>query len=267
MLDSWLERHPYLDPIGRLHRQVEAALGTLATPHPIVPDWNDYLDEFLDGTPVLGGSKVALDLAAGGTMILSLVDRLEGTPLDTATLGEELRRGCGEPGRVVAWLQGDDDFAPSSPGLLRYLGWTAMAAYLRPVAHAFATWRDDERWMRRYCPLCGSSPAMAQLIGTDPGRRRFLVCGCCGSRWRYRRTVCPYCEADSHQLASLAIDGEPGLRIDWCESCRGYLKTYDGEGSERLLLADWSSLHLDVIALDRGLARKAVSLYEIPALP
>ena len=46
-------------------------------------------------------------------------------------------------------------------------------------------------------------------------------------------------------------------------SCRGYLKTYNGEGSEAVLLADWSSLHLDIVAQDRGLKRLAASLYEI----
>jgi FdhE protein len=46
-------------------------------------------------------------------------------------------------------------------------------------------------------------------------------------------------------------------------SCRGYLKTYIGGGSEALLLADWTSLHLDLIAQDRGLKRLAASLYEV----
>ena len=60
----------------------------------------------------------------------------------------------------------------------------------------------------------------------------------------------------------MTIEGEHGLRIDYCESCRGYLKTYDGQGHEALLLSDWSSLHLDLIAHDRGLNRLATSLYE-----
>jgi FdhE protein len=60
------------------------------------------------------------------------------------------------------------------------------------------------------------------------------------------------------------VEGEGGLRIDYCEACRGYLKTYDGEGSENVLLADWTSLHLDVIACDRGLKRLAASLYTLP---
>jgi len=145
---------------------------------------------------------------------------------------------------------------------LRYLAWTASARYLRPVVRAFEAWRDEDRWLRRYCPTCGSLPAMAQLVGVDQGRKRLLSCGCCGTRWQFKRTGCPFCDADTQRLASVAIEGESGLRIDHCESCGGYLKTYDGEGNETLLLSDWSSLHLDLIAHDRGLKRLAASLYD-----
>ena len=141
----------------------------------------------------------------------------------------------------------------------------ALASSLRPLVAAFTEWRDDGRWLRRYCPTCGSLPAMAQLVGVDPGRLRFLWCGCCGMRWRFRRTACPFCDVESQRLASLAIEGEGGLRIDYCESCRGYLKTYEGQGGESVMLADWTSLHLDLSALDRGLRRLAASLYEIDA--
>jgi FdhE protein len=103
---------------------------------------------------------------------------------------------------------------------------------------------------------------MAQLVGADPGRMRLLSCGCCGTRWQFKRTGCPFCESDSQRLASVTIEKEPGLRIDHCESCGGYLKTYDGEGNETLLLSDWSSFHLDLIAHDRGLKKLATSLYE-----
>jgi FdhE protein len=61
----------------------------------------------------------------------------------------------------------------------------------------------------------------------------------------------------------VTVEGEGGLRIDYCESCRGYLKTYDGEGNEAVMLVDWTSIHLDVIARDRGLKRLAASLYEL----
>jgi FdhE protein len=137
-----------------------------------------------------------------------------------------------------------------------------MERYLRPLVSAFDACRDEERWLRRYCPTCGSLPAMAQLVGADPGRKRLLSCGCCGTRWQFARTGCPFCDTNDQRLTSLAIGGESGLRIDHCESCNGYLKTYDGQGQEALLLSDWTSLHLDLIAADRGLKRLAQSLYE-----
>jgi hypothetical protein len=46
-------------------------------------------------------------------------------------------------------------------------------------------------------------------------------------------------------------------------SAQGYLKTYEGEGNEVVLLADWTSLHLDLLARDRGLKRLAASLHEV----
>jgi len=64
-------------------------------------------------------------------------------------------------------------------------------------------------------------------------------------------------------LCVKGISGEGGLRIDYCEACGDYLKTYNGEGKEGWLLADWTSLHLDILARDRGLKRLAGSLYEL----
>jgi FdhE protein len=90
-----------------------------------------------------------------------------------------------------------------------------------------------------------------------------LVCGSCETAWRYARTQCPFCEADSQRLTGVGIEGEGGLRLDYCEACRGYLKTYAGQGDEDVLLADWTSLHLDALARERGLERVASSLYDL----
>ena len=218
--------------------------------------------------PLLSSADAAVDLEPGGRMAAALLERLasgtspEWLAAETRALDTELRREPQVSRRIADFLLGDETLTPPFPGLLRYLAWTAMARFLRPVVNAFDGWRDEERWLRRYCPTCGSLPAMAQLVGVDPGRKRLLSCGCCGTRWQFKRTGCPFCETDSQRLASVTIEGEPGLRIDHCESCGGYLKTYDGQGNETLLLSDWSSLHLDLIAHDRGLKRLAASLYE-----
>jgi FdhE protein len=268
--DAWLAEHPYLEGMAELEKLVEAAAAEVFLPMPGVPTWNDYLGDFHAGVPLLLSSAVEIDLRPAERAITSFVETLASKPLpeklanETRALMADLRSELSFPRPVVAWLLRKDTFPPRHAGLLHYLGWTVMARYLHPLVDAFGRWREEEHWLRTYCPLCGAPPAMGQLVGSDPGRLRLLSCGCCGSRWRYRRSGCPFCEAeDDHRLAVLAVEGEDVLRIEYCESCGGYLKTYNGEGNEGVLLRDWTSLHLDVIARDRGFKRYAGSLYQL----
>jgi FdhE protein len=269
-LDGWIRAHSFLATLAQLRARIDAAIESADITHPPIPEWSDYREEFLEGVPLIHSVNAAIDLSGAGRAIDAVVRTLAREPSDRV-LRDDLQalavdlsgRGASD---AVDWLLGGDDYTPARPGLLRCLGWLTLSHSLRPVVDAFAVWRDDEKWLRRYCPSCGSLPAMAQLVGVDPGRLRLLWCGCCGTNWRYGRTACPFCEAESHQLASVGIEGESGLRIDYCESCRGYLKTYDGHGSEAVLLADWTSLHLDLLARDRGWRRLAASLYEMDGM-
>jgi len=270
--DGWLEAHAYLRPVGELCARIERVAAGLDTEAPGIPNWDDYAGDYKAGVPLLRSPDAAIDLEPAGKLVIALVEKTASdssagkVTAEASALAADLRGRPGAPRLVMDWLLGEESFDPPSPGLLRYLGWTAAARYLFPLVDPFGRWRDEELWHRKYCPTCGSPPAMGQLVGVDPGRQRFLVCGGCGTRWRYRRTQCPFCENDSQRLAVLGVEGEAGLRIDYCEACKGYLKTYDGQGDEAVLLADWTSLHLDVLAHDRGLERLATSLYDLGSL-
>jgi FdhE protein len=268
--DVWLASHPYLRPVADFHTQVATAAASIPCGSTHIPHWDDYLGDYQAGIPLLRSSHASIDFEPAEAMLVALVGSLTSQPLPEKLAREcrasdaQLRHEMNAPRRAVAWLLDNEVFKPAHPGLLRYLGWTALARFLCPLGDAFRRWREEERWLRGYCPTCGSAPAMAQLVGIDPGRLRLLSCGCCNTRWRYRRIGCPFCEsAVDHRLSALAIEGEKYFRIDYCQSCRAYLKTYNGEGSEPLFLADWTSLHLDIIARDRGLKRLANSLYEL----
>jgi FdhE protein len=268
--DAWLTAHPYLLSVARFHAQVERAVASLPSSLACVPNWRDYELHYLAGIPLLQSCRSTIDLRPAGIILEALIGKLGSSPLpetlaqDIRDLRAELDQDRDAYQRAVAELLDLDTRASVESGLLHYLGWTVMGGYFSTVVDTFGKGRDEERWLRRYCPTCGSPPAMAQLVGVDPGRVRLLYCGCCRTRWQYRRTGCPFCEnQDDHRLAILVIDGEKDLRIDHCESCGGYIKTYNGSGNESLLLADWTSLHLDIIARDRGLHRSAVSLYEL----
>ena len=244
---TWLSRHPYLEPVARLHEQVESALASVPMPAAVPPDWSDYLPDYGEGIALLRSSSASVDLRPAAEVALQLMERMEVEPV--------------HPQGVIDGLLGEP-----VPGVVRWLGWTAARRYLRPILGAYAVWRAEDRWQRSHCPSCGSLPAMGQLIGVDPGFMRFLSCGGCGTRWRWRRTACPFCQTDDHRLTVVKIDSEPELRLDTCESCKGYLKTYVGRGDEDVMLADWTSVHLDVLARERGLERKAHSLYDLGAL-
>ena len=269
--DSWLEAHAYLRPVAELSAEVDRAAAAIETLQAPIPDWESYRPDFLAGVTLLHSADAAIDVEPGGRTAAALIERLAlarssgWLAAETRALHAEVQ---GEPHagrRIVDLLLGDESAVPLFPGLARYLGWTAMRRVLGPVVLAFNNWRDEEKWRRRYCPTCGSLPAMAQLVGEEHGRQRLLSCGCCGTRWHFKRTCCPFCENDSQRLESVIVEGESGLRIDHCASCGGYIKTYDGLGNESLLLSDWSSLHLDLLAADRGLKRLAASLYEFEA--
>lgn len=268
--DVWLARHPYLQRVAEFHTLVSAAAAVISVARPPTPDFANYISDYRVGIPLLRSSQAAIDFEPAEAILVSLLGNLASQHLPENLAGEcrvmhtQLRAELNAPRQAVAWLLDSEGFNPAHPGLLRYLGWTALTQFLSPLVDGFGSWREEEQWLRGYCPTCGSPPAMAQLVGLDPGRVRLLSCACCSTRWRYRRIGCPFCESEcDHRLSVLAIEGEKYLRIDYCQSCRAYLKTYNGEGSERLFLADWSSLHLDIIARDRGLRRLAASLYEL----
>jgi FdhE protein len=275
-LDDWLRGHAFLLPLARVRAQMDAAIAAAAPPCPAPPHWDDYREDFRAGVPLLHSTAAAIDAHGVGCAIVSAIaalaaDRSEG-PLaeDARALDAWLRGENAAQRRAIDWLVSGDEWSPPHAGLLRCVGWLALTSSLAPLVGAFGAWRafdNEQQWMRRYCPTCGSRPSMAQLVGVDPGRQRFLCCGCCGTKWRYARTVCPFCETESHKLASAAVEGEHGLRIDHCESCGAYLKTYAGHGGEAVLLADWTSLHLDIAAHERGWLRMAISLYDTEPAP
>ncbi len=270
--ESWLLGHPYLRPVAELGAQVDRAVAELGVPPAAVPDWEPYREEFEAGVPLLASTSTSIDLEPAAARMGELVRRLEVAPLPGGVGAEVAGLAAAMVGSskvfpgLVGWLLGDESLEPLSPGLSRFLGWTVLELSLRPVVDSFRQWRDEERWLRRYCPTCGSPPTMGQLAGGEPARHRLLSCGGCRTRWRFRRTQCPFCENDSQRLSGIKLEGEAALRIDHCEACKGYLKTYVGEGNEDLMLADWTSLHLDLLAHDRGLRRLARSLYDLQSL-
>ena len=268
--ERWLAEHPYLGRLAAFEEAVErAAAGAGATAAPPAPGaWDadrakgiPLLRSAAAGVDVIGPAAANLGVLAG---VLSKGSVPESLGAACRALGGRLASDA-DRGAAIRWVLGDESVAAlPEAGLLRLLGWNAIARAAAPAVAAAAPAFELDRWGHGYCPTCGAPPAVAQLAGPAEMRQRTLACGVCRTRWPWRRLGCPFCGNDAPERIDLLVpEGEPALRIDGCRECSGYLKTYVGEGHEALLLADWSTIHLDVLADERGFRRKGASLYEL----
>jgi len=143
--DSWLEAHPYLRPLADFAAEVDRTTCALEIVRAPAPAWADYHADFLAGVTLLHSADAGIDLEPGGRTAAALIEKLAVArssgwlAAETRSLHAELQRQPHAERRIVDFLLGDESTAPSFPGLLRYLGWTAMARFLAPVVLAFRT--------------------------------------------------------------------------------------------------------------------------------
>lgn len=115
---------------------------------------------------------------------------------------------------------------------------------------------DLESWRKVHCPVCGSLPGLSLLKGE--GGMRYSLCSYCGCQWRIDRLSCSVCGSkEQGSLQYFCAEGEEAMRIDLCDKCHHYIKTIDYrslEGSDPYL-EDLATLHLDVVAVQKGYTR------------
>ncbi len=114
----------------------------------------------------------------------------------------------------------------------------------------------SNEWRECSCPVCSSPPVLSLLEG-DPARRHSL-CSYCGHRWRVDRVSCSCCgNSDPDSLHSFFDEDEKTCRIDLCDKCHQYMKTIECGNLEESdpVLEDLATLHLDVVAIEKGYAR------------
>jgi FdhE protein len=134
----------------------------------------------------------------------------------------------------------------------------AMASHLRDEV-------DEDLWDKGCCPICGSQPLMGELRSEEG--KRIWTCSFCGSQWRGKRLMCPFCENTDHQtLRYFYTEREKAYRIDVCDKCKRYIKTVDTrQMADEIFLPveDLATLHLDILAADKGFKRESFNFLGI----
>jgi FdhE protein len=85
---------------------------------------------------------------------------------------------------------------------------------------------DLETWVSPDCPLCGYYPAMSMIADSEEGKH-YLHCSLCEMLWSFKRVTCTICgNEDQKKLGYFILeDKEAPYRIDYCDVCKGYIKT------------------------------------------
>jgi FdhE protein len=144
-----------------------------------------------------------------------------------------------------------------STGILLFCAFHCAKPFYESAAEKLLLPAEEEDiWMRRQCPVCGSDAQLSKLDKEDG--KRHLYCLLCGAEWRFMRLKCSYCNsALTGGMKFMAEEGSP-WRIDVCDQCRGYLKTLDekktgGNSGEFVpAVADVATLYLDLFAEKEG---------------
>ncbi len=86
--------------------------------------------------------------------------------------------------------------------------------------------KDQDHSGQRFCPVCASAPSLS-LFSKENGSRS-LVCSFCWHEWETNRLYCSFCNnSDSTTLGYVALENEKGIRADYCDKCKKYIKTID----------------------------------------
>jgi FdhE protein len=228
------------------------------------PEWRSVDIQFATDRPVeaplLEGARIGADAAAAARTLDALLEVAgarspqRGDPstlTDAFELMEAAVRQDAEGVATIAERSG-------APGpLLATVAHFFTMPLLLEAGHRAAP-ATPRGWRAGYCPTCGGWPTLAEMRGLE--RRRVLRCGRCAAGWERELLHCAFCgERDHRQQGALVPEDEGELvRIETCESCRGYLKVFTTLRPKpvwSLLLEDLRSLPLELKALERGFSR------------
>jgi FdhE protein len=132
-----------------------------------------------------------------------------------------------------------------------------VEAVLQPFAEELASTSTVDS-ARGGCPVCGRRPVVATLRERGQGASRALICGLCLTEFAASRVMCPACgEVRFDALPVYRADQFAGIRIDACDTCRSYIKTFDLTENGRAVpvVDDLASVSLDLWAQEQGYRR------------
>ncbi len=259
-----------LDFYGKVREEQERIRASLRMEPPVVSKERKNLLVQKD-FPLLRKEDFPVDVERGDQLFKSLcniardanpflseqVSKIEGAIKDQKLKVKEIlgRKPEGEEIKRVAEALGLDQ------KVLLFLIGNSVKPFVEAGAEQLSKEIESENWLKGICPICGSLPFLSLLRG-EAGKRS-LLCSFCGTVWETERLLCPFCNNRKQERLHYLYTEEGACRIDLCEECHQYIKTVDLRKTELPdpSLEDLVTLHLDMVARERGYQRPAPILF------
>ena len=282
-MKSFLKKYPFLAEAERIYRLVDEAVGT---PEPIQLPERAVTKTLTEKLPILQQetykSRMVRAVSLMQEDVFTRIAEAEVPPLMQESAREylavlkKLRKAAKEEFITAALMQDKAALAALAKqhalneGFIRSTIWRMVAALVPAELKEPDGWnpdRDRPRFRENYCPVCGRRPVLAELRKYREGRTRDLICGGCGTRWLYARVGCVYCgNTNLEKMHTLEPTDSDLMRLDICDVCDSYIKTYrgpaNGSDADAIYRQDWASVHLDLLAEEKGLHKKGNPILE-----
>ena len=276
-MQEYLDKHPFLQETAAVQQGMVRAVHNVAGPVEF-PAQDEIKALTQTGIPLLQNKEIQEKISAAAVSFLpQVLTELLGVAVPEA-LAAALQRfakwaGEQEPDKRrelirLVITQDDENLnaflqAESLQGaVVRAVIWQIVDALVPAKLKNHEFWQKLG-WVRNYCPVCGRQAIMAHLRKEKEGRARFLVCDGCHTEWPFARVGCVYCgNEDLTKMHILEPEGQSAIRLDVCDECHAYLKTYNEEGEEGIYLQDWATLHFDMLGEEQNFIKKGSVLLE-----
>jgi len=153
-----------------------------------------------------------------------------------------------------------EQFEEETVKLLEVFSYLVLKPIVEEELLKFQKKLEKIKWNEAFCPFCGFSPSYA-LIEQEEGFK-YLNCSLCGHMWRFPRLLCINCKKE---LKEYFYDpDDQTCRIELCNECKNYIKVFDARGNiygYPPLVKDLITLHMDVIAKEKGFTKESGSLF------
>jgi FdhE protein len=143
---------------------------------------------------------------------------------------------------------------------LRFVLFQLVKPFAEKRAESLPPLPEEVKWLKGYCPVCGSWPELGFVEGKEGHRK--LRCSFCGHTWGFMRTQCPFCETTDQDKLELHFAKDRAFeRVELCHECKKYLVSLDlRERIDEVVLevAPLGLVHLDIIAQEKGFSPAAI---------